>query len=72
MPMTMPASPASVKDGTLIGFVNGMTTNEKDLADVMYEDVSLHDEHGDWQMIFGVDVAPSTSIAVAPVICSVA
>lgn len=42
--------PASVKDGTLIGFVNGMTTNEKDLADVMYEDVSLHDEHGDWQI----------------------
>ena len=50
--------PASVKDGTLVGFVNGMTTNEKDLADVMYEDVSLHDEHGAWQMIFGVDVAP--------------
>ncbi len=50
--------PASVEDGTLVGFVNGMTTNEKDLADVMYEDVSLHDERGDWQMIFGVDVAP--------------
>ena len=50
--------PASVKDGTLVGFVNGMTTNEKDLADVMYEDVSLYDEHGAWQMIFGVDVAP--------------
>lgn len=50
--------PASVEDGTLVGFVNGMTTNEKDLADVMYEDVSMHDEQGDWQMIFGVDVAP--------------
>lgn len=50
--------PASVEDGTLVGFVNGMTTNEKDLADVMYENVSMHDEQGDWQMIFGVDVAP--------------
>ena len=51
--------PASVEDGTLVGFVNGMTTNEKDLADVMYEDVSMHDEQGDWQMIFGVDTIPA-------------
>lgn len=56
--MTTACFPASVEDGTLVGFVNGMTTNEKDLADVMYEDVSMHDEQGDWQMIFGVDVAP--------------
>ena len=47
-----------MKDGTLVGFVNGMTTNEKDLADVMYENVSLHDEHGAWQMIFGVVTRP--------------
>ena len=24
----------------------------------MYDDADMHDEHGDWQMIFGVDVAP--------------
>lgn len=50
--------PSAVEEGTLVGFVNGMTTNEPDLADVMYDDASMHDGHGDWQMIFGVDVAP--------------
>lgn len=42
----------------LIGFVNGMTTNERDLADEMYSNASLHDENGDWQMIFGVNTIP--------------
>ena len=32
--------------------------NEADLTDEMYEDASMHDEHGAWQMIFGVDTAP--------------
>lgn len=43
----------------LVGMVNGMTTDEPDLRDEMYEDASLHDEKGRWQMIFGVDTAPA-------------
>lgn len=46
-------------DKTLVGFVNGMVTNEADLSDEMYEDASIHDENGKWQMIFGVNVIPS-------------
>ena len=45
-------------DGTLVSFVNGMVTNERDLRDEMYADASLHDETGDWQMIFGVNTLP--------------
>lgn len=41
-------------DGILVGFVNGMVTDIKDLEDDMYEDASLHDENGKWQMIFSV------------------
>lgn len=50
--------PSRVEDGTLVGFVDGMATNEPNLADAMYDDADMHDEHGVWQMIFGVDVAP--------------
>lgn len=49
----------TVHDGRLIAFVNGFTTDETDLTDEMYENASMHDEHGAWQMIFGVDTAPS-------------
>ena len=35
-----------------------MVTNEPDLTDEMYEDASMHDESGDWQMIFGVNTIP--------------
>lgn len=42
-------------DGKLVGFVNGMVTNEEELSDEMYSDASMHDENGKWQMIFGVD-----------------
>ena len=42
----------------LVGFVNGMATDEPDLRDEMYDDAALHNENGAWQMIFGVDVAP--------------
>ena len=43
----------------MVGFVNGMVTDEPDLRDEMYEDASLHDENGAWQMIFGVDTLPA-------------
>ena len=47
-------------DGTeLVGFVNGMVTNDPNLKDEMYEDASLHRPDGDWQMIFGVNTIPS-------------
>ena len=47
------------EDEKLIAFVDGMTTNQKDLTDDMYENASLHDESGAWQMIFGVNTIPS-------------
>lgn len=42
----------------IVGFVNGMVTDARDLSDEMYERASLHDENGAWQMIFGVDTIP--------------
>ena len=43
----------------LVAFVDGMVTGQKDLTDEMYEKADLHEEQGDWQMIFGVDTIPS-------------
>ena len=43
----------------MIGFVNGMVTDDPDLRDEMYEDASLHNENGAWQMIFGVNTLPA-------------
>ncbi len=43
----------------LISFVDGFATDERDLTDRMYEDASMHDEYGAWQMIFGVNTIPS-------------
>ena len=45
-------------DGKLVGFVNGMVTNESKLSDEMFEDANLHNENGQWQMIFGVNTIP--------------
>ena len=42
----------------LVGFVNGLVTDEPDLSDEMYENAGMHDENGRWQMIFGVDTIP--------------
>lgn len=44
---------------TLVGFVNGMVTQDPDLKDEMYDNASLHDETGPWQMIFGVNTIPA-------------
>lgn len=43
----------------IIGFVNGMVTDEPDLTDEMYENASMHREDGAWQMIFGVNTIPA-------------
>lgn len=44
--------------GELVGFVNGMATDEDTLRDEMYENAELHNENGQWQMIFGVNTIP--------------
>ena len=44
--------------GKLIAFVDGFVTNEPDLTDEMYENASMHNENGAWQMIFGVNTLP--------------
>lgn len=46
-------------EGTLVSFVDGMVTDEPFLRDEMYEDASLHNEQGAWQMIFGVNTIPA-------------
>ena len=45
-------------NGKIISFVNGMVTDEEHLTDKMYENASMHNENGVWQMIFGVDTLP--------------
>ena len=47
------------EEGTLIGFVNGMVSDEPTIRDEMFEDASLHSETGAWQMIFGVNTLPA-------------
>ena len=46
------------EDGALVSVVDGCVTDTPDLTDAMYEDASLHDEHGAWQMLFGVETVP--------------
>lgn len=46
-------------DDKLVAFINGLVTNESNLKDELYENGNLHDENGDWQMIFGVNTIPS-------------
>lgn len=43
----------------LVAFVDGFVTNEENLTDEMYENASMHDESGAWQMIFGVNTIPA-------------
>ena len=45
-------------DGKIVSFVNGMVTNKSMLEDKMFEDATMHDENGQWQMIFGVNTIP--------------
>lgn len=42
----------------IVAFVDGMVTNDSILRDKMFEDANLHDENGQWQMIFGVNTIP--------------
>lgn len=45
-------------DDKLIAFVDGFVTDEANLTDDMYENASMHNENGAWQMIFGVNTLP--------------
>lgn len=46
------------KEDRLIAFADGMVTDAADLEDAMYVDASLHNENGQWQMIFGLNTLP--------------
>lgn len=45
-------------EGKLIAFVDGFVTDEANLTDEMYENASMYNENGTWQMIFGVNTLP--------------
>lgn len=47
------------QDGKPIGFVNGSVGSSEVIEDEMYENAALHDPHGAWQMVFGLDVVPA-------------
>lgn len=42
--------------GMVVGFINGMVSNSEVVKDEMYNDASLHDENGEWQLVFGFSV----------------
>lgn len=46
------------RDGKLVSVVDGMVSDSGHLDDRMYEDASLHQEDGKYQMIFGVETDP--------------
>lgn len=46
------------REGKICAFVNGFVTDQPDLTDEMYDDPTLHDSNGAWQMIFSVVTAP--------------
>lgn len=45
-------------DCRTIGFINGMVTDSRTIADVMFDDAKLHNPQGKYQSIFGLDVLP--------------
>ncbi|MDO4224047.1 MAG: GNAT family N-acetyltransferase [Acinetobacter sp.] len=47
------------QQGEIMAFINGMVSNHADLSDEMYDDSTMHDATGDWQMIFSVVTAPA-------------
>lgn len=42
----------------LVGFLDGMVFDSPELTDAMFDDASLHEPRGDWQMIFGLNTIP--------------
>lgn len=48
---------AELFDGTIIGFINGCVTDQRTISDQMFADPNLHNPHGAYQSVFGLDVA---------------
>ncbi len=48
------------EDGRPVSMVNGMVSDEPLLRDEMFDDATLHNEQGAWQMIFGVATVPAS------------
>ena len=48
----------AVKDGMIVGFINGGTTDKPVLPDEFYHDITLHKKDGDIQTVFGLNVIP--------------
>jgi ribosomal protein S18 acetylase RimI-like enzyme len=46
-------------DGKVVSLVNGMITNEPQKHDELLENPQLHNENGEWLIIFGVATDPS-------------
>lgn len=46
-------------EGKVIGFINGCVTLEASLPDDLYHNPSLHNQHGNYQTVFGLDVLPA-------------
>jgi ribosomal protein S18 acetylase RimI-like enzyme len=45
-------------EGNIIGFINGMITDNEKIVDEMFENAELHNENGKWQSVFGLAVSP--------------
>lgn len=45
-------------EGRLVGFINGMVTNNERIVDEMFAQANLHNDNGKWQSVFGLAVAP--------------
>lgn len=45
-------------EGKLVAFLDGMVTDEPTIRDEMFADVSMHNEQGAWQTIFGLNTLP--------------
>ena len=44
--------------GRLVSFINGLVSDEPTIRDEMFADAAFHNEHGAWQMVFGVNTLP--------------
>ena len=45
-------------DGTVVGFINGGTTDKPSLPDELYHNASLYKPEGAYQTVFGLDILP--------------
>lgn len=46
------------EDDRLVSFINGLVSDEPTIRDEMFADAAFHNEHGAWQMVFGVNTLP--------------